>query len=235
MEKKLNNLLSFSDFEKNWKPQEQKKTKKTDIGLDIIKENVSEEESKYGVFVYENSGDDPICLEEFSSYYLSLPLAVNYADICTKHIIDSGLYSDFFVEVWEKSEDGLWGNSGEAEYTKEVENGKIVSEKLSPSAFKMVKNFHKPKIHESVRHGVFPYFRINKDTLKVETGIADNDLAEDAINWPREREKSYQWCSGNWSVSMCESKAEEALELLKSGKTVDEMDKILGLGEYEMD
>lgn len=39
MEKKLNNLLSFSDFEKQWKPEEQKKTKHTEIGLDIIKED----------------------------------------------------------------------------------------------------------------------------------------------------------------------------------------------------
>jgi hypothetical protein len=38
MEKKLNNLLSFSDFEKTWKPEEQKKTKRTEIGLDIVKE-----------------------------------------------------------------------------------------------------------------------------------------------------------------------------------------------------
>jgi len=39
MEKKLNNLLSFEDFEKNWKPDEQKKTKRTEIGMDIVKES----------------------------------------------------------------------------------------------------------------------------------------------------------------------------------------------------
>jgi len=38
MEKKLNNLLSFEDFDKNWKPDEQKKTKRTEIGMDIVKE-----------------------------------------------------------------------------------------------------------------------------------------------------------------------------------------------------
>jgi len=41
MDKKLNNLLSFSDFEKSWKPDEQKKTKRTEIGLDIVKESKS--------------------------------------------------------------------------------------------------------------------------------------------------------------------------------------------------
>ena len=38
MDKKLNNLLTFSDFEKSWKPKGQKKTKRTEIGLDIVKE-----------------------------------------------------------------------------------------------------------------------------------------------------------------------------------------------------
>jgi len=36
---KLNNLLNFSDFAKSWNPEQQKKTKRTEIGLDIIKEN----------------------------------------------------------------------------------------------------------------------------------------------------------------------------------------------------
>jgi hypothetical protein len=35
---KLKNLLCFCDFEKTWKPEDQKKTKRTEIGLDIIKE-----------------------------------------------------------------------------------------------------------------------------------------------------------------------------------------------------
>jgi len=41
MDKKLNNLLNFSDFIKNWNPEQQKKTKRTEIGLDIVKEGVS--------------------------------------------------------------------------------------------------------------------------------------------------------------------------------------------------
>ena len=41
MEKKLNNMLSFEDFEKTWKPDEQKKTKRTEVGLDVIKEESS--------------------------------------------------------------------------------------------------------------------------------------------------------------------------------------------------
>lgn len=38
MDKKLNNLLGFEDFHKSWNPEEQKKTKRTEVGLDIVKE-----------------------------------------------------------------------------------------------------------------------------------------------------------------------------------------------------
>jgi len=37
---KLENLLSFSDFEKNWNAKQQKSTKRTDVGLDILNENL---------------------------------------------------------------------------------------------------------------------------------------------------------------------------------------------------
>ncbi len=37
---KLENLLNFDDFEKNWSPKPQKSTKRTDVGLDIMNENL---------------------------------------------------------------------------------------------------------------------------------------------------------------------------------------------------
>lgn len=40
IDKKLNNLIEFDDFEKTFKPEEQKKTKRTEVGLDIVKENI---------------------------------------------------------------------------------------------------------------------------------------------------------------------------------------------------
>ena len=39
IDKKLNNLLDFDDFAKTFNPEEQKKTKRTDVGLDIVKED----------------------------------------------------------------------------------------------------------------------------------------------------------------------------------------------------
>lgn len=38
MSKKLNNLLGFEDFVSNWNAEKQKATKRTEVGLDIIKE-----------------------------------------------------------------------------------------------------------------------------------------------------------------------------------------------------
>lgn len=40
--KKLENLIAFDDFVSNWKPQEAKSSKRTQTGLDILKENVEE-------------------------------------------------------------------------------------------------------------------------------------------------------------------------------------------------
>jgi len=34
----MENIIKFSDFDKSWKPEIQKKTKRTDVGLDILKE-----------------------------------------------------------------------------------------------------------------------------------------------------------------------------------------------------
>jgi len=88
------------------------------------------------------------------------------------------------------------------------------------------------KYNESVRHGAFPYFRIDKKTYKIEDGIADNDLAEDAVNYPRDNKNYYQYCSSGWSVSQCHSIAVKAVELLKKGMSVEDMDDKLELMRY---
>jgi hypothetical protein len=43
MKTKLENLLSFTDFTGNYNPQQATKTKRTDTGVDVIKENNEEE------------------------------------------------------------------------------------------------------------------------------------------------------------------------------------------------
>jgi hypothetical protein len=37
---KLENLLNFEDFEKSWNPKSQKSTKRTEVGLDVLNENL---------------------------------------------------------------------------------------------------------------------------------------------------------------------------------------------------
>jgi hypothetical protein len=49
IDKKLNNLLDFENFEKEWEPEDQKKTKRTEVGLDIVKEHDEEHEHNYPV------------------------------------------------------------------------------------------------------------------------------------------------------------------------------------------
>ena len=38
--KKLNNLLGYDEFDKTFEPKKQKSTKRTDVGLDIINEDI---------------------------------------------------------------------------------------------------------------------------------------------------------------------------------------------------
>lgn len=42
MKNKLENLISFDDFKSNWKAEQSKKTKRTDVALDILKEGIEE-------------------------------------------------------------------------------------------------------------------------------------------------------------------------------------------------
>jgi hypothetical protein len=41
--KKLNNLMGFDDFEKTFEPKKQRPTKRTDVGLDVINEQREED------------------------------------------------------------------------------------------------------------------------------------------------------------------------------------------------
>jgi len=47
MKTKLENLLSFTDFTGNYNPSQSTKTKRTDTGVDVIKENLEESDKDY--------------------------------------------------------------------------------------------------------------------------------------------------------------------------------------------
>ena len=70
---KVNNILSFKEAEKSWKPEEAKKTKRTDVALDILKEG--DEYMKCpacGAYIQYDAQDREIicdeCGEEVSSH-----------------------------------------------------------------------------------------------------------------------------------------------------------------------
>jgi len=44
MKTKLENLLSFTDFTGNYNPKQTTKTKRTETGVDVIKENIEDKE-----------------------------------------------------------------------------------------------------------------------------------------------------------------------------------------------
>lgn len=68
---------------------------------------VSEEKSNYGVFVYlKENGEN---LNEANEYYIEKDEAINNA----KQMLDVYDEADVYVEVWEKPDSGLWGESGE--------------------------------------------------------------------------------------------------------------------------
>jgi hypothetical protein len=48
--KKLENLLDFEDFKANWKAKDATKTKRTEVGLDIVEEKKLNEELRQGVY-----------------------------------------------------------------------------------------------------------------------------------------------------------------------------------------
>lgn len=74
MKNKLENLLSFDDFNSNWKSENAKQTKRTQTGLDILKENAEdgiEEIIPAGTLdsdIDSNYGSDEEKIEEIKSF-----------------------------------------------------------------------------------------------------------------------------------------------------------------------
>lgn len=58
----------------------------------------------YGVFVYRNVTDENI----YNEYYCHSSIAIKNAKFLKKQYGHS-----YYVEVWKKDKDGLWGNTGE--------------------------------------------------------------------------------------------------------------------------
>jgi hypothetical protein len=90
---------------------------------------------------------------------------------------------------------------------------------------------------ESVRHGVFPWFTVDRKAKELKFGELDNDIAQDAFyeaidDYGRNKNPNmYGHCRSDWSRSMCIASGKQALELVKQGKTNAEIDKLLGFDQ----
>jgi hypothetical protein len=71
--------------------------------------NIGENMKEFGIFVYDTKKEDegPV----LCTYGLTREESI---EIARQH----ELYQDEYIEVWEKDEDGLYGNSGQPLYTR---------------------------------------------------------------------------------------------------------------------
>jgi len=75
--------------------------------------DVLEKDGNFGVFVYHTKTDE--CVEQL--YFLDKDTAMEEGMLMNQHY-DA---DEYYIEVWEKDEDGLWGNSGEPLYKSDKE------------------------------------------------------------------------------------------------------------------
>jgi len=79
MENKLNNILSISDFEKNWKPEIAKKTKRTEVAKDILEstepkyEILGKEKKEKGGFPFGYAQERDMQIKKISQFNLIDP------------------------------------------------------------------------------------------------------------------------------------------------------------------
>ena len=64
MMKKLENLINFEDFKSNWNDKKATKTKRTETGLDVIKENFEDIEDNVEEIIPEGLPDDVEMLDD---------------------------------------------------------------------------------------------------------------------------------------------------------------------------
>lgn len=63
---------------------------------------------KFGVFIYKVNEVEDVFEEDSSGWYLH----VENAFIHALRLLETELMSDRYIEIWERDEEGLFGNSG---------------------------------------------------------------------------------------------------------------------------
>jgi hypothetical protein len=90
MKTKLENLISLEDFKANWQSEKAKKTKRTDTGLDIIKEDIEE-------IIPEGPEDNPLMRPKYGTDDEKIEMIKNKLDDLDEGYIDEIL--DYLREV----------------------------------------------------------------------------------------------------------------------------------------
>lgn len=79
---KLKNVLKFKDFEKNWKAEKATKTKRTDVGHDIIKEEFDEDG------VIDRTDENPISEAQLSEAEGAIEILARVLNLTKKTVVD---------------------------------------------------------------------------------------------------------------------------------------------------
>ena len=82
-------------------------------------------------------------------------------------------------------------------------------------------------LKDSVRHGMFPYFSVNRKTLEISTGTVSSDLAVSAVFENRPNPSYYSFCDEGWGMNSCEAAAKMAQEMVKKGASDEETDEVI--------
>jgi len=94
MKDKVNNVLNFQDFEKNWKPEDAKKTKRTEVAKDILKEDIKNIKK-----FYEDLDEDDIIQDDENIIQDEDDIGWNDKDTIQDDE-DENQYDDDNIEEW---------------------------------------------------------------------------------------------------------------------------------------
>lgn len=111
MEKKLNNLLSLTDFRTGWRANQASKTKRTETGLDILKEGVEEiipegPEGAQDETSYEDTDDIISKLEDLNEDVIDE--IVNYLRDILLEMEQQGFVDEDTTDRIDEETDGDW-------------------------------------------------------------------------------------------------------------------------------
>lgn len=132
---------------------------------------------------------------------------------------------DYFLGNGNGNERVLWADTVDEQIQKMKELWNGLEQKPEWISLEDIENYEiemKNKLevnthNESVRHGMFPYFRYDKTTGVLSYDTCDNDLAQDAINYNDPNDNIISFCGSGWDMSYAEQIGKEVKQQFESG------------------